>query len=77
MLNSNSYKAEMIRRASEMLANEDLSGLESMAEALLRSANMHRISASEAKDKLANYEESFDINELAAAIDILIDVYAA
>ena len=73
----NSYKQEMVRRAVEMMEAGDYSGLEVMAENLLRSANMKHVPASEAKDLLVKYEESFDINQLGAAIDVLIDVYAA
>ena len=73
----NSYKQEMVRRANEMLETKDYSGLEAMAEILLQSANLKHVSASEAKDRLVKYEENFDINQLGAAIDILVDVYAA
>ena len=73
----NSYKQEMVRRAVEMMEAKDYSGLEAMAEILLQSANLKHVSASEAKDLLVKYEENFDINQLGAAIDILVDVYAA
>lgn len=76
MMSSKNYKQEMINRAAEMLENEDYSGLEAMAEILLKSANMKQVPVQEAKDKLANYEDSFNIGELAAAVDALIDAAA-
>lgn len=69
-------KNEMIRRVAEMIEARDYSGLESMAEILLKSANMQQVLVPEAKDMLADYEDSFEIYKLAAAIDILIDVAA-
>ena len=69
-------KNEMIRRAAEMIEARDYSGLESMAEILLKSANMQQVSVPEAKDMLADYEDSFEIDKLAAAINVLIDVAA-
>lgn len=71
------YKQNMIDRAREMMENEDFSSLEAMAEVLLQSANMKQASVQDAKDLIADYEESFEVSKLTAAIDILVDVYAA
>lgn len=71
------YKQNMIDRAREMMENEDFSSLEAMAEVLLQSANMKQASVQDAKDLIADYEESFEVGKLTAAIDILVDVYAA
>jgi hypothetical protein len=67
----------MIDRAREMMENEDFSSLEAMAEVLLQSANMKQASVQDAKDLIADYEENFEVSKLTAAIDILVDVYAA
>lgn len=71
------YKQNMIDRAREMMENEDFSSLEAMAEVLLQSANMKQASVQDAKDLIADYEENFEVSKLTAAIDILVDVYAA